>query len=179
MASPNNENNNTYDKTILQNNTNGLWNFIKLFTQSKVLDEKSVLRNGSSWYLVTDSIRQLTTRFSFRPVFCGALLGRDVSSGFIPSVGLLQLLVPHASSTVTVSNKGAWLFICGRDLWSESLTANKGPCAAQSLVLVLNSFNECIGIGQVVQKLSARGLVVKNLFDIGWFVRKRTNAIRL
>ncbi|MDO8660567.1 MAG: hypothetical protein Q7K43_01640, partial [Candidatus Woesearchaeota archaeon] len=140
MSSNNNQDNNQADKkenkknteqtydsnnAILQNNSGGLWSFIKLFTQTKLLDEKSVLRNGTSWYLVTDSIRQLTTRFSFRPVFCGALLGRDVSSGFIPSVGLLQLLVAHTPSTVTVSDKGAWLFICGRDLWSESLTANR------------------------------------------------------
>ena len=156
-----------------------LWSFIKLFTTKKVFDEHVLLRNGSSWYVVNDAIRALIPRFSFRPVFSGLLLGREVSSGFIPSVHLLQCLVPVAESSVTVSDKGAWLFICGRDLWSESITSSKGFCSSKSRVLVLNNSGECIGLGEVTQKLSARGLVVRNLYDIGWFVRKRASAIRV
>ena len=80
---------------------------------------------------------------------------------------------------ITLNEKGAWLFICARDIFSESITQVTGKPFVRDLVLILNTKQECLGIGSVEQKLQARGLVIKNLFDIGWFVRKKARPIRI
>ena len=156
-----------------------LWEFIGLFTDNKVVDEQRLVQIKYDYYLVEEPLKRIFLSSSLKPEHAGMLLGRTYPNGFVPSTTLLQLLVPHSARAVTLNEKGAWLFICGRDIFSESIMSSTGNPQAHELVLVLNAFGECLGVGRVVQKLSARGLVVKHELDIGWFVRKKVKAIRL
>ncbi len=156
-----------------------IWKFIQQFTKEKILQEKELLELKFEYVLVSEPLKRIIMSSTIKPQTAGLLLGRQFPNGFVPSVALLQMLVPHAERTVTVNDKGAWLFICARDLWSESIIDSKGKPEAGQLVLVCNEHKECLGVGYVVQKISARGLVIKNLYDIGWFARKTVKAIRV
>lgn len=156
-----------------------IWDFIDQFTKKNIIDEKQLVKVDRAYYLTDPSLRRILVNTKQKALHAGLFLGRDVSSGFIPSTHLLQLLVPVADKTITLHKKGAWLCICARDIFSESIVKSTGNPKKGDLVLILNEYKECIGIGKATQKISARGLVVKNLLDIGWFARKKVRAIKL
>ncbi len=156
-----------------------LWKFIRIFTQAPIIDEHTVLKLGSGYYLVDEKLRRMVVGTNMTCAAAGILLGREFGTGFLPSTYLLTLLCNKAEFKVTLNEKGAWLFICARDIFSESIIEVTGKPSVRDLVLVMNAKQECLGIGSVEQKLQARGLVIKNVYDIGWFVRKKAKPIRI
>jgi len=96
------------------------------------------------------------------------------NGGFFPSFNLLNLLVGVAANKIVVDRKAAWLFICGRDIFSEGIVKVMGSKRKGDVTLVLNEFGECLGFGTVMDILngSAGNVAVKNVLDVGDFLRR-------
>jgi ribosome biogenesis protein Nip4 len=114
--------------------------------------------------LVDDTLRNLCKRIKKQAEYLGAFLGKKEK----PSLFLLQLLAKNANKKVWLNEKGAWLFICGRDVFAKSIVKAEN---ADDFVLIMNEYDECLGFGQVVD-LSAKKVAIKRMFDIGDFLRR-------
>jgi ribosome biogenesis protein Nip4 len=104
-----------------------------------------------------------------RLVCAGRLLGRT-RKNFIPGAGLLRELGKiQGPNKVWVDERVGWLFVCGRDIFSQSILRSEGELAEGTFFLVMMGC-DCLGYG-VIQR-SDGGIILKNLFDIGDFLRR-------
>ena len=104
-----------------------------------------------------------------RLVYAGRLLGRT-RKDFIPGAGLLQELGKiQGPRKVWVDENVGWLFVCGRDIFSQNILRSEGELNEGTSFLVMMG-SDCLGYG-VVQK-NDEGIILKNLFDIGDFLRR-------
>ncbi len=104
-----------------------------------------------------------------RLVYAGRLLGRTRGE-FIPGAALLRELVklegPHK---VWVDERVGWLFVCGRDVFAESILKSEGELAEGSCFLAMLG-RDCLGYGRLERQ--GERMILKNVFDIGDFLRR-------
>ena len=141
---------------------------IQRFTDKRIVDLNKVIKIGHDFYLVDDELRSVCKSIKKRASFIGNYLGRKGKPGLF----LLELLARHSENKVWLNEKGAWLFICGRDIFGESITKKFGSFNKGDFVLVMDRYDECLGFGRVVDTFSTKKVVVKNEFDIGDFLRR-------
>ncbi|MBW3001688.1 hypothetical protein KY338_00840 [Candidatus Woesearchaeota archaeon] len=137
---------------------------IQKFTDKKIVDLSKVIRIGRDFYLVDDSLRTVCKNIKKQAEYIGIFLGKKEK----PGLYLLNLLAKHSKKKVWLNETGAWLFICGRDVFAKSIVKAEN---ADDFVLIMNEYDECLGFGQVVD-LSAKKVAIKRLFDIGDFLRR-------
>jgi ribosome biogenesis protein Nip4 len=102
-------------------------------------------------------------------VYAGKYLGKD-KRRFKPSLILLQSLTDEkATRKVSVDRESAWLFVCGNDIFEERLKPISGELRLGENYLVIFE-GRCIGYGRF--ESSAGIKVMKNLFDVGDFLRR-------
>jgi len=141
---------------------------IQKFTKEKIIDLNNVIQLGREFYLVEPKLKNIYKKINKQSAYIGTFLGQNEK----PSLYLLDLLAKHAKKKVIVTEKGEWLFICKRDLFSKGIKDTEGNPQINDFVLVMNQNKECIGYGQMIADLSARKTVIKRLFDIGDFLRR-------
>jgi ribosome biogenesis protein Nip4 len=148
-----------------------IYDFASLFGSSLSLNEELVVRKQNRYFLLNQVLKKsVSTDF-----FCaGVYLGRTVGGRFFPGFELLRLLAEKKASRVIVDKKTEWLFICGRDIFKQGIVNFVGTGSKGEHVLVLNNHGECLGFGRIVCDLgkTERGLAVKNILDVGDFLRR-------
>ena len=102
-------------------------------------------------------------------------LGRQERSDFVPSFQLLDRIMVHTARKVTLNEKAAWLFICGRDIFKEGILEAHAGFLEGDLVLLQNTLGECLGIGkwQVGKKIA-----ITRVLDRGDFLRRERPGMR-
>jgi ribosome biogenesis protein Nip4 len=104
-----------------------------------------------------------------RLVYAGGLLGRRKAE-FVPSATLLwelgRMLGVHK---VWVDERVGWLFTCGRDIFVENIVRSEGDLVEGACFLVMQG-DSCLGYGRMDKSKSRE--IIKNLFDIGDFLRR-------
>ena len=110
--------------------------------------------------------------------YAGAYLGKVKNGKFFPSFDLLAMLAEGEANKIVVEKKAAWLFICGRDVFRNGILEVRGSRKKGSHTLVLNEFGECLGFGKIIGRLDEAAkkneVVVRNISDIGDFLRRET-----
>ncbi|MBW2978481.1 hypothetical protein KY304_00015 [Candidatus Woesearchaeota archaeon] len=145
--------------------------FISLFSREKMFDENDILQLRSDYYLVNSKLRKILKQTQHSASFIGIYLGKRKKS-FVPSPYLLNKLKKSAKNKITVSDKGAWMFICRKHIYARSVVNFNQNQKFGDFVLVLNKNDECLGYGKVINKFSSKKVAVQNIFDIGDFVRR-------
>ena len=145
--------------------------FAELFGAKMKLDEKCVVHRGKRYFLFKEDMQNLVSSDFF---YGGIYLGKTGKGKFLPSFELLRMIARQEANKVFINSRSEWLFICGRDLFRQGIIKLYGNIKVGSHVLVLNQNDECLGFGRAIADLSATqtGVVVKNLFDIGDFLRR-------
>ncbi len=154
--------------------------FARLFGAELFLNKGFVVRNGNSYFLLSQKLRSLTEKRGDW-LYAGTYLGKIGRNGvFHPSPSLLLLIAGKAKNRITVDDKAAWLFICGRDIFKEGILKIEGSGRKGAYTLVFNRNGECLGYGRIARNLEKLkgGLAVKNLFDIGDFLRRERSAAK-
>ena len=152
--------------------------FVGQFRASIPLDESRIVRNRNRYYLLSKKLKQQVPKGFF---YAGAYLGVVKSASFFPSFLLLAMIAESKANKLVVDKKTAWLFICGRDIFKKGIlkgnNLKKGDYA-----LVLNEHNECLGFGKILRNIreekDANEVVVKNILDIGDFLRREKRQSR-
>lgn len=131
-------------------------------------EESDVLRINDKYFTLSPSLWDgLKARRGL--VYAGRYLGRD-RRAFQPSSLLLEALASEPGTRkVHVGRDAAWLFACGRDLFEESVAEAEPELALGAYYLVVYG-GRCIGYGRY--ETAGERLVIRNLFDLGDFLRR-------
>jgi hypothetical protein len=130
-------------------------------------DEPRIIR-------INDKYFALDAALGFPPerkglVYAGLYLGRD-RRVFEPSAMLLETLSKEAGTRkIHVDRETAWLFVCGRDVFQESILRVEGELSPGSYCLVIFD-GWCLGYGRYETAWGSR--VIRNYFNIGDFLHR-------
>jgi ribosome biogenesis protein Nip4 len=149
--------------------------FVSLFGAEISLDEDFLVKRGNKYFLLNEELRTTRPGDFF---YAGSFLGENRNREFMPGFELLRLIAEKRANKIVVDRKTEWLFICGRDIFRRGITEVIGSGKEGDYVLVLNRRDECLGFGKVVSDLDKNksGVVVRNILDIGDFLRRETNV---
>lgn len=139
-----------------------------------ILDPKRVVEKKGRYFLLRKNLQDIAQGEFY---YAGTYLGKEKKGKFFPSFHLLAVLAETDANKIFLNKKAAWLFICGRDIFCQGITAVRGSRQKDSFTLVLNEFNECLGFGRILCDLDLKGidLAVSNVSDIGDFLRRERN----
>jgi ribosome biogenesis protein Nip4 len=146
--------------------------FARLFGVEIEIEERLVVKRENRYFLLDDRLMGLAAADFF---YGGTYLGKIKDARFFPSFNLLKIIAEkEAANKVFVDKKSEWLFICGRDIFKQRITKVVGSKRKGDYVLVLNQHDECLGFGKILQDLDKveKGVAVKNILDIGDFLRR-------
>jgi ribosome biogenesis protein Nip4 len=152
--------------------------FAKLFGAKLSLDRALIVRKGDSFFLLSRNLERLAGKGEDW-LFAGLYLGKIKGGNFLPSFPLLSMIAEQAKNEVVVNDKAAWLFVCDRDIFKEGLVEVYGSNNRGAYTLVFNRHGECLGFGKIIRDLNKAksGVVVKNVLDVGDFLRRERTRI--
>ena len=145
--------------------------FVSRFGTKVSLDESLVVKRQGRYFLLNENVKRLTLKDFY---YAGAYLGEAKDGKFFPSFHLLNMIPQKKANRINLEKKTEWLFICGRDVFGQGIAKVTGSKKKGDYVLVLNSYNECLGFGRILHDLDGRGRgpAVENVLDIGDFLRR-------
>jgi ribosome biogenesis protein Nip4 len=133
--------------------------FTSKFTKEKI-DSIMLKRN---FYQVTDELLKFKESIKSEPFAIGTYLGSG--KPFHPSTALLDWLNERTDRFVVLDKKASWLFLCGRDIFSDSILKRN---VDEGLTLIKNEQGEVLGYGE----FTGRKVAIRNLLDKGDFLRR-------
>jgi len=134
--------------------------FVNLFVNTPSFKYEVI---GKEVFLVNDSFSKFK---ELNPLMKGISLGKQ-DKVFMPSLYLLELLSKESNNKVFINKKAEWLFLCGRDVFPESVLKSK---TKNTIFLVQSELDENLGLGM---KTKHKGKsIIKNLMDRGDFLRR-------
>ena len=135
-----------------------------------ILNPRFVVEKEGRYYLLSKKLLSIAQDDFF---YAGSYLGKMKNHKFFPSFNLLSMLAKTEANKIVVDDKAAWLFICGRDIFSKRITAVYGSRRKGDYTLIINSFGECLGFGRIVHDLDTESeVLIKNVSDVGDFLRR-------
>jgi ribosome biogenesis protein Nip4 len=145
--------------------------FVRQFDASISLDESLIVKKENRYFLINEKLKKLITKDFF---YVGTYLGKTKNGKFFPSFSLLMMIAERKANKIIVDKKTAWLFICGRDIFKQGIIKVMGSKKRGDYTLILNQHEECLGFGKIIHNLNGEksGLAVKNISDIGDFLRR-------
>jgi ribosome biogenesis protein Nip4 len=149
--------------------------FASRFGSRVAFNSEMVNEKNQRYYLLNPRLKTILQSDYY---YAGLYLGKIKNGMFFPSFNFLNLLVSAAANKIVVDQKAAWLFICGRDVFRVGIVKVMGSKRKGDATLVLNEFGECLGFGKILEDLGASEgkIVVKNVLDVGDFLRRETRG---
>jgi ribosome biogenesis protein Nip4 len=136
------------------------------------IDPPHPTKIGRRYYLVSPEVLEVHKRTGQDAFGIGLQIGEERGSEFIPTPGFLTLLV-KSPRKITINESSEWLFTCGRDVFEKNITKLTPSGAISGFFAIENSRGEILGIGELANdKHGGQGRIVKNILDIGVFLRK-------
>jgi ribosome biogenesis protein Nip4 len=140
--------------------------FTQQFTNTELTD---IRRVGRNFYRAEDRLWNIKSGVDRDIYSIGMFMGEE-RMGFSPSPALVDLLskLPDTQSRkIFVNKKAEWMFLCGRNVLSDSITKNPGDLS-DGLVFVQNEKDENLGYGQFKKEDT---LIIKHILDKGRYLR--------
>ena len=145
--------------------------FVSLLGAKINLNKDLIVKKQDRYFLLNKNLKNLISKDFF---YAGIYLGKAKNGRFFPSFNLLRIVAEGKSNKIVVDGKTEWLFICGRDVFKQSIISVTGSKRKGDHTLILNQYGECLGFGKILYNLDREkeGVVVKNISDIGDFLRR-------
>jgi ribosome biogenesis protein Nip4 len=145
--------------------------FTQQFTDTDLtsMDSRIVQRIGRNFFLAEERLWDIKNSVGRDAYAVGTFLGEE-NQGFSPSPALIELIsrLPNTDSRkVFINKKAEWLFLCGRNVLSESIAKNPNGLS-EGLALVQNEQDENLGYGQFKKEDT---LIIKHILDKGRYLR--------
>lgn len=146
-------------------------NFAKRMNSKIDLDPELLIEKDRRYFLLNKNLKKVIRREFF---YAGKYLGKIKKGRFFPSFNLLTMLSENKANKIILKEKASWLFVCGRDIFPEGISAINGSRKKGDFTLVLNKFGECLGFGRILHDLSSANIdvAVRNVSDVGDFLRR-------
>jgi ribosome biogenesis protein Nip4 len=151
----------------------GIRDFAIRFSTKIMLDENLVVKKENRYFLINDNLRRVMPK---NYLCAGSFIGEMRNGRLFPGFELLRLIAEKDSNKIVVDKKSEWLFVCGRDIFKQGIIDVVGSLEKGNYTLVLNQNRECLGFGRIIRDFEKTkdGVVIKNLLDVGDFLRRET-----
>lgn len=136
--------------------------FISQFTDKNI---GFIVKQGRRYFLTEKKQQELSKKTGKDFFSIGLFLGESKNE-LKPSPALIDLIAKLSDKKVFITKKAEWLFLCGRDVFEESIVKKN---VSQGLVLVQNERDENLGYGKILSK--GDKIFVKNILDKGAYLR--------
>lgn len=131
-------------------------------------------------FLVPYTVMEVFTKTQGKrnPYCLGLYIGDLVEEKFLPSIEGATLCAPYTTRKVKVSYKGEQAALYGRHVKLALITDFPSTTRKGEKVLVTNTLGETIAIGKALvdgkefPTLPRERVVVENILDRGWYLRK-------
>jgi ribosome biogenesis protein Nip4 len=137
------------------------------------LHENFIVKRASRYFLLNERLKSVARKDFY---YAGAYLGKIKNGIFFPSFILLTMIAEEEANKMSVDDKTAWLFTCGRDVFGRGILRVSESRRKGDYTLILNQRSECLGFGRILlnirEKINQSEVVVKNISDIGDFLRR-------
>jgi len=140
--------------------------FTQQFTNIEMTD---IRRVGRNFYQAEERLWEIKNGVKRDIYSLGLFLGEE-KMGFSPSPALMELIskFPDAQSKkIFINRKAEWLFLCGRNVLSDSIAKNPNRLS-EGLVIVQNENDENLGYGLFKKEDT---LIIKHILDKGRYLR--------
>ncbi|MBU1201754.1 MAG: hypothetical protein KJ583_00960 [Nanoarchaeota archaeon] len=137
--------------------------FVSQFTNKKI---NGVFKHGRKYFLIDEEQRLLSEKINRDLFSIGIFLG-EKKNDFKPTPALIDVISEISQKKVFISQKAEWLFLCGRDVFEDSITKKYSD---EKIVLVQNEKDENLGYGVFIKK--GKEKILKNLLDKGFYLRR-------
>lgn len=134
---------------------------------------KHTIQIGKRYFHDPESLHEISEEQDWDVFALGVYLGEEKGS-FRPSPALIDLISHNVKKRVTVNEKAAWLFLCGRDILMDGID-DAGDFDKDDLVLVEDKDKNILGYGKVVAQYDPRmknRQYIKTLLDRGEYLRR-------
>ncbi len=129
---------------------------------------ENIIINHRKVYLALPKNKKLIETIPEDALRLGVFLG-EVKKDFTASMNLIELIGKQAKKKIVLKEKQAWLFSCGRDVFSEEInpefTIKKGK-----KVIVVNEKDEILGLAIHIK--NKKEDIYKNILDLGDYLRR-------
>lgn len=143
--------------------------FNKFTQQFTNIEMTNIRRVGRNFYQAEERLWEIKNGVTRDIYSLGLFLGEE-KMGFSPSPALIELIskFPDAQSKkVFINKQSEWLFLCGRNVLSNSIAKNPNKLS-EGLVLVQNEHDENLGYGLFKKEDT---LIIKHVLDKGRYLR--------
>ena len=113
------------------------------------------------------------------PYSIGLGFGEFRDNGFILSLSAASMIAKFSDRSIKVNEKAESLFLYRRNILCQSILEINNDLKIDEKVLVVNEHSDFLGIGQlkitpsrVFLEKYEQQLAIKNLMDLGWYLRK-------
>ena len=118
---------------------------------------------GKKYFFVPKEIHQYEY---LHPYASGLPLGEEKGNKFYPSLPLFSWISQHTEKKAVITDKAAWLFLCGRDIPKAAVISRYG----NGYLLVQSKEDDNLGYGL----MTATG--IKNMADRGDYLRRERKS---
>jgi NOL1/NOP2/fmu family ribosome biogenesis protein len=122
-------------------------NFASTFGIDIAINPELTIEKNGRFYLVNTALKPLLKTDFF---YAGIYLGKAKEGKFFPSFNLLSMLAKKDATRIVIDKKAAWLFICGRDIFSKGIVKTCGACRKDTNALVLTSLGSVWGLAELL-----------------------------
>ena len=145
-----------------------LQGFLQSIGAENLFREEELIRINNKRFIASAKLSSEINRRD-RLVYAGMFLGKT-KNVWEPSTILLRLIAvqPYVHK-VWVDDSSAWLFVCGRDIFSEHILKHS-PDLVEGVNYLIMLDDDCLGYARF-EKFQDK-LILKNLYDIGDFLRR-------
>lgn len=135
-----------------------------------VKSPNNTIKIGKKYYMCNENVQEfLKTVDEDNVLGAGVMLGEEKRNKFKPTSALIEHIGKETKRKLIVNEKSAWLFICGRDVFSEGIE-HKEISKLSGEYIVTNKNNETLGVGKLVRK--GKTIILNNVIDIGIRLRQ-------
>ncbi|MFW9922129.1 MAG: PUA domain-containing protein [Candidatus Thorarchaeota archaeon] len=149
----------------------------------KFLENKYFIIGEGKWreiFLVNKETYDLFTTESLLPPYSiGLGFGEFKGNNLLLGLGGLYLLSEITKKKITISEDAEQLFLYSRNIFGDSIIECTGSYEKGVKVLVVNQKKDVLGIGkfeidsdEIKNPENKQREIVKNLIDLGWYLRK-------
>lgn len=144
--------------------------FLKNINSSILMENEIIKINDKRFIINTELLNSIKDRS--RLVYIGTFIGRTKKTWKPSTILLEHVSKEDETNKIWVNDQTAWLFVCGRDIFIENVIKSSPQIISGLHYLVINN-NDCLGVVRVdtINNMT----IMKNIFDVGDFLRREKN----
>ena len=149
----------------------------------ELYDENKFIVGEGNWrelFIVNPmTFNILITNENISPYSVGLGFGEYKKSGLLLSLGGGEIISDKTEKIAIIKDEAEQVFLHKRDIYSKSIETIATNVNIGDKVIIQNTKREFLGVGkleqildEIIKKKDSRNVALKNVLDLGWYLRK-------